>query len=134
MPELSGRARLAPPSPIRRLAPLAEAARTRGIHVHHLNIGQPDLAKAYNVGLRELARAKQVPLIDYEAEILRRRPDDWNGTLLGKNDVHPTAGKGEVNSASEPTEENLKNSGYLLRGWLSVRKIAEVKKRVLDQK
>jgi len=44
VPELSGRARLAPPSPIRRLAPLAEAARARGIHVHHLNIGQPDLA------------------------------------------------------------------------------------------
>ena len=43
MPELSQRARLAPPSPIRRLAPLADAARARGIHVHHLNIGQPDL-------------------------------------------------------------------------------------------
>jgi aspartate aminotransferase len=43
VPELSHRARLAPPSPIRRLAPLADAARARGIHVHHLNIGQPDL-------------------------------------------------------------------------------------------
>lgn len=32
-----------PASPIRRLAPLAEAARARGIHIHHLNIGQPDL-------------------------------------------------------------------------------------------
>lgn len=43
MPDISRRARLAPPSPIRRLMPLAEAARRRGIHVHHLNIGQPDL-------------------------------------------------------------------------------------------
>jgi len=32
-----------PSSPIRRLASLATAARERGIHVHHLNIGQPDL-------------------------------------------------------------------------------------------
>jgi aspartate aminotransferase len=43
LPQISRRAALAPPSPIRRLMPLAEAARQRGIHVHHLNIGQPDL-------------------------------------------------------------------------------------------
>ena len=40
---LSNRARLAPASPIRRLAALADGARARGVHVHHLNIGQPDL-------------------------------------------------------------------------------------------
>lgn len=39
----SNRAQRLPASPIRRLAPLAEAAKERGIHVHHLNIGQPDL-------------------------------------------------------------------------------------------
>ena len=43
MPELSERAILMPSSPIRRLAPLATAAKERGIHVYHLNIGQPDL-------------------------------------------------------------------------------------------
>lgn len=32
-----------PESPIRKLAPLAAAARNRGIKVYHLNIGQPDL-------------------------------------------------------------------------------------------
>ena len=32
-----------PASPIRKLAPLAEAAKQRGVHVYHLNIGQPDL-------------------------------------------------------------------------------------------
>jgi aspartate aminotransferase len=30
-------------SPIRKLAPLAQAARERGVHIYHLNIGQPDL-------------------------------------------------------------------------------------------
>jgi aspartate aminotransferase len=40
---ISERARLAPPSPIRKLVPLADAAKARGIRVHHLNIGQPDL-------------------------------------------------------------------------------------------
>ena len=32
-----------PASPIRKLAPLASAAKRKGIHVYHLNIGQPDL-------------------------------------------------------------------------------------------
>lgn len=32
-----------PASPIRKLAPLASAAKQRGTHVYHLNIGQPDL-------------------------------------------------------------------------------------------
>ena len=32
-----------PESPIRKLAPLATAAKDKGIHVYHLNIGQPDL-------------------------------------------------------------------------------------------
>lgn len=33
-----------PDSPIRKLAPFANAAKTRGTHVIHLNIGQPDIA------------------------------------------------------------------------------------------
>jgi aspartate aminotransferase len=40
---LSRRALAMPASPIRKLAPLAEAARDRGTKVYHLNIGQPDI-------------------------------------------------------------------------------------------
>ena len=94
--------------------------------------GKPELAKSYNDELRKLAKDRGLPLIDYEQEILKRRPDDWNGTLLGKNDVHPTADQGGATPHSAPTAENLRNSGYLLRGWLSVEKIAEVKKTVFD--
>lgn len=42
-----------PESPIRRLAPLAEAAKSRGIKVYHLNIGQPDI-ETPQVGLDAL--------------------------------------------------------------------------------
>ncbi len=42
-PQISSRARQMPASPIRKLAPMAEDAKRRGIHVHHLNIGQPDI-------------------------------------------------------------------------------------------
>ena len=43
MPAISIRGTEMPASPIRKLAPLADAAKQRGIHVFHLNIGQPDL-------------------------------------------------------------------------------------------
>lgn len=43
MPEISVRGLEMPESPIRKLAPLALAAKERGIKVYHLNIGQPDL-------------------------------------------------------------------------------------------
>ena len=43
MPKISIRGEEMPASPIRKYAPLAEAAKQRGVHVYHLNIGQPDL-------------------------------------------------------------------------------------------
>ena len=43
MPKVSARGLALPPSPIRKLAPYADAARARGVLVLHLNIGQPDL-------------------------------------------------------------------------------------------
>ena len=44
-------------SPIRRLVPLATAAKKRGIHVYHLNIGQPDIPtpKSFMDGVRNAA-------------------------------------------------------------------------------
>ena len=43
MPKISQRGIEMPSSPIRKLAPLANEAKSRGVKVYHLNIGQPDL-------------------------------------------------------------------------------------------
>ena len=43
MPKISERAVEMPASPIRKLVPLADAAKRRGVKIYHLNIGQPDL-------------------------------------------------------------------------------------------
>lgn len=43
MPEVSKRGTEMPASPIRRLVPLANKAKARGIKVYQLNIGQPDI-------------------------------------------------------------------------------------------
>ena len=43
MPSISQRGQIMPASPIRKLVPLSNAAKARGVKVYHLNIGQPDL-------------------------------------------------------------------------------------------
>ena len=43
MPKISRKGIAMPASPIRKLVPYAESAKKRGIHVIHLNIGQPDV-------------------------------------------------------------------------------------------
>ena len=43
MPKVSQRGTEMPASPIRRLVPLANEAKKRGVKVYHLNIGQPDV-------------------------------------------------------------------------------------------
>jgi hypothetical protein len=90
----------------------------------------------YNAAIRNLAQTRKLPLIDYYAEILRRRPGDtWDGTLISSDGVHPSATGGIYNSASNPYESDglpLSEVGYLLRGWLSVQKILEIKSKVID--
>jgi len=44
MLNISAKGKSMPESPIRKLVPFAEAAKKRGVKVHHLNIGQPDIA------------------------------------------------------------------------------------------
>lgn len=53
MPTISERGTQMPQSPIRKLVPLANAAKKRGVKVYHLNIGQPDLP-TMNAGLEVL--------------------------------------------------------------------------------
>ena len=92
--------------------------------------GRMAAVREANKIVRELARKHNVPLVDYFAEILRLRPGKtWDGTLIGRDGVHPTAGKTNVYS-----EENLKISGYALRNWLNFRMFREVYFRVLTAK
>jgi lysophospholipase L1-like esterase len=80
-----------------------------------------------NAMVRAVAQEKAVPLVDYHAEIIRRRPEgSWQGTLISDDGVHPTAGETNVYSA-----ENLNNSGYALRNWLNFLAVREVYFRVL---
>jgi len=63
MPTISNRGEEMPESPIRKLAPYAEQAVQKGIHVYHLNIGQPDLAPSENT--LSVIRNTQLSVIGY---------------------------------------------------------------------
>jgi aspartate aminotransferase len=58
-PQISNRARQMPASPIRKLMPYADEAKRRGVHVYHLNIGQPDI-ETPEVMRRKLERIDKV--------------------------------------------------------------------------
>ncbi len=75
MPTISQRVTNTPASPIRRLVPYADAARLRGIKIHHLNIGQPDI-KTPPAAVQQL-KAANMDVIEYThsagTESYRRR-------------------------------------------------------------
>lgn len=72
MPKTSQRGLAMPESPIRKLAPLAEKAKARGVKVYHLNIGQPDI-KTPKIALDAIR--------SIDREILEYSPSDGNKSL-----------------------------------------------------
>ncbi|MFH6992396.1 pyridoxal phosphate-dependent aminotransferase [Flavobacterium sp. FlaQc-48] len=63
MPTISHKGRNMPESPIRKLAPFADAAKQKGKKVYHLNIGQPDI-KTPEVAI-EAVKNIDLTLIEY---------------------------------------------------------------------
>jgi len=100
-PQISNRARLMPASPIRKLMPLADEAKRRGVRVYHLNIGQPDLEtpaamreRLRHIEDRVLAYAPSGGTADYLNALVgfyRRQ-----GLTLGLPDVLATTGGSEA--------------------------------------
>ncbi len=98
---LSQRASSLQSSPIRRLAPMAMAAEQRGLHVHYLNIGQPDLAPPPDV-TRALEDASQIRLAYAPSRGLPDTVNAWLGYYrnygieLESSDILVTAGASEA--------------------------------------
>lgn len=63
MPNISVKGQELPASPIRKLVPYAEAAKARGVKVHHLNIGQPDIPTPE--GVRKAIRQIDDRVVEY---------------------------------------------------------------------
>jgi aspartate aminotransferase len=63
MPQISDKGMAMPSSPIRKLVPYAETAKSKGVKVYHLNIGQPDI-KTPEVALEAIRNLKET-VIEY---------------------------------------------------------------------
>jgi aspartate aminotransferase len=90
-----------PPSPIRKLVPFAEAARKRGTHVFHLNIGQPDVETPPSI--LEAVRKADIRVLEYSHsagnESYRRKLVQYYkkaGIHLGIEDIIITTGGSEA--------------------------------------
>jgi len=89
--------------------------------------GHTEAVEKANAIVKQIAQRHKVPLVDYCAAILRLQPGDaWDGTLISKDGVHPTAGK-----TQDYSEANLKISGYALRTWLNFLMVRDLHFRVL---
>jgi aspartate aminotransferase len=99
---LSERARQMPASPIRKLAPLAEAAKARGTRVLHLNIGQPDIETPECI--RERLEHFDARVMEYSPSTgtpeflrsLQRYYDRRVGVTLQANQILATTGGSEA--------------------------------------
>jgi lysophospholipase L1-like esterase len=105
--------------------------------------GLLDKSKQFAEAVRRVAKDKKVPIVDYHAAILKRRPDDWDGalpkfkdvkgseyevpTLIARDGVHPSYPK----SHQDYSDESLRCNGYALRSYLTVLAYADVIRQVL---
>jgi lysophospholipase L1-like esterase len=93
---------------------------------------------------RTIAREEKVPLVNYFAEILKRRPEDWDGsmpqfkgspgdeyqvpTFIARDGVHPSNPSQFVNDFSG---DALRTNGFSLRNYVTLLAYAEVIEKVL---
>jgi len=99
--------------------------------------GRDEMVYDYWLAGLSIAHGLKVPVIDYYAEIMRRRPDDWDGrldkfsryqgydvpTLIARDGTHPSNPKEHSNNFSR---ESLSASGYTLRNYMTLWTYGEV--------
>lgn len=78
MPKISQKGMQMPASPIRKLVPYADAAKSRGIKVFHVNIGQPDietpeiaLQAVKNCDLKVIAYTHSAGMLSYRKKLVQ---------------------------------------------------------------
>ncbi len=102
MPILSQKSKEMPASPIRKLVPYAEAAKSRGTTVYHLNIGQPDIEtpkivrdKLNNLDLEVIEYSHSAGFLSYR-EGLAKYYQNLGISLNPDNEIMITTGGSEA--------------------------------------
>lgn len=115
MPAISVKGNSMPQSPIRKLVPFAENAKKEGVHVFHLNIGQPDI-KTPQVAL-DAVKNNAIEVLSYArsegSETYRQKLANYYGNNdinIEANDIVVTTGGSEallftIGSITDPGDE-----------------------------
>lgn len=106
--------------------------------------GMLEKSRIFAETVKKIAREKNVPLIDYFGETLKRRPEDWDGslpkfkdtpgdeyqvpTLICRDGVHPS----NPSTHQDYSEESLRSNGYVLRNYLTLLEYADVIRKILQ--
>lgn len=109
--------------------------------------GHVDKMLMFANAIREIADDLHIPLIDYQNEILERRPFDWDGsssefknipgdtyevpTLISRDGVHPSNSRAGVNAFSETA---LSSNGFTLRNYLTLLTYSDVLRHALNSR
>jgi hypothetical protein len=107
--------------------------------------GHFEKSKQFAEAIRKIAREEKIPLIDYMDEILKRRLEDWDGslakfksapgddyqvpTLIARDGVHPS---NPSRFGGDFSEEALRNHGFNLRNYLTLKAYAAVIEKALE--
>jgi lysophospholipase L1-like esterase len=107
--------------------------------------GKLEQCREFAQVVKKIGGEMKVPVVDYFGQCLKRRPDDWDGTmakfkdgdrdvyqvptLISKDGVHPSNPKKFVGDYSEV---GLKSNGFVLRNYLTLMAYAEVIEKVLN--
>src|SRR5205814_308668 len=95
--------------------------------------GRLEQCRLFAEVVKKIGDDMKVPVIDFFSECLKRRPDDWDGTmpkfkddqkdvyqvptLISKDGVHPSNPK---KFSGDYSEEGLKTNGFVLRNYLTL--------------
>ena len=106
--------------------------------------GKLDQSRQFSDVIKKISTDMKVPLVDFFGECLKRRPDDWDGTLakfndgnkdgyqvptlISKDGVHPSNPK---QFSGDYSEVGLRSSGFVLRNYLTLIAYADVIKQIL---
>ncbi|NRA40552.1 MAG: SGNH/GDSL hydrolase family protein [Planctomycetes bacterium] len=84
-------------------------------------------AEAYNALYRGIAKKHSIPMIDLYKDMMALAGDNWKTQMLSSDGIHLS----HKLSGAAPTKSNLANCGYLLRCWMAVQKLKEVRAGVI---
>jgi lysophospholipase L1-like esterase len=84
-------------------------------------------AESYNQRYRKLAEKHKIPMIDLYKDMMALAGDKWKEQMLSGDGIHLS----HQLSGDKPSKENLSKCGYLLRCFLAVQKIKELRSVVL---